>query len=717
MPARTTIHKIITVLLLTLFAVNISNAQAPIKQGNWQELLAGPANPADFKGWYARMLSWRQKIKDSLNYNPVNYHSKGLNWTQSSYIQTQMMVEDRYFYDPKTGKYTVDRYLNDLKKRYGGLDAVLIWPTYPNIGVDNRNQFDMLADMPGGIKGVRQMVADFKRRGVRVFFPIMIWDNGTRNPGTTIAKALTKEMAQVGADGLNGDTMNGIPAEFLFAEKGNIKYPLSLEPEISMHSLDMVQWDVISWAYYDDYTYIPGVSLYKWIEPLHMPVVNNRWAFDKTNDLQYAFFNGIGYTAWENIWGIWNGVPERYAETIRRISTIYRRYPEIFHSTKWEPHTPVLKDSVFASKFPGNGQTVWTFVNRGNTAKSGEEIKLPYKNGVSYYDLWNGNKLIPQRKGDSITISFAMEGNGYGCLLAADNKKIENSFPAFLSKIKQVAKVPLNNLPNKWTFLSQHIVNIPPTKPNKNTPAGMVSIPAAKNFSFDVSGVMIEGDEIPKGVDVQYPWEDAAGRSHHHLMDIKSFYIDEYPVTNKQFKAFIDATKYHPSDPHNFLKYWHNGVYPKEWADKPVTWVSIEDARAYAVWAGKRLPHEWEWQYAAQGMDKRLYPWGNSIDASMMPPVDSARTMRPPTDVNAYAKAGSPFGVKDLAGNVWQWTDEYVDDHTRAAIIRGGSYFHATTSMWYFPQAKELNKHGKYLLMSPGRDRSANIGFRCAADE
>src|SRR5450756_1779117 len=82
------------------------------------------------------------------------------------------MVEDRYFYDPAAGRYTVGRYLDDLEKRYGGIDSVLIWPVYPNIGIDNRNQFDCFRDMPGGIAGIKQMVADYHKRGVRVLFPV-----------------------------------------------------------------------------------------------------------------------------------------------------------------------------------------------------------------------------------------------------------------------------------------------------------------------------------------------------------------------------------------------------------------------------------------------------------------------------------------------------------------------------------------------------------------
>jgi formylglycine-generating enzyme required for sulfatase activity len=70
----------------------------------------------------------------------------------------------------------------------------------------------------------------------------------------------------------------------------------------------------------------------------------------------------------------------------------------------------------------------------------------------------------------------------------------------------------------------------------------------------------------------------------------------------------------------------------------------------------------------------------------------------------------------DMVGNIWQWTDEYSDEHTRFAILRGGSFYRPQGSLWYFPQALRLDRHGKYLLVAPSRDRSAAIGFRCAAD-
>jgi formylglycine-generating enzyme required for sulfatase activity len=197
---------------------------------------------------------------------------------------------------------------------------------------------------------------------------------------------------------------------------------------------------------------------------------------------------------------------------------------------------------------------------------------------------------------------------------------------------------------------------------------------------------------------------------------LKPFYVDKYPVTNVEFKKFIDATHYHPKDDLNFLRDWKNGTYPPGWENKPVTWVSLEDARAYAQWAGKRLPHEWEWQFAAQGQDGRVYPWGNAWNASDAPVPDKDRTMRGPDDVTAHPGGASPFGVMDMVGNVWQWTDEYTDDHTRGGILRGGSYYQPQGSLWYFPQAYRNDQHGKLLLMAASYDRAATLGFRCVMD-
>jgi formylglycine-generating enzyme required for sulfatase activity len=94
-----------------------------------------------------------------------------------------------------------------------------------------------------------------------------------------------------------------------------------------------------------------------------------------------------------------------------------------------------------------------------------------------------------------------------------------------------------------------------------------------------------------------------------------------------------------------------------------------------------------EWKYAAQGTDGRTYPWGNEWDAAAVPAPDKRRRMREPTNVDAYPKGASPFGVMDLVGNVWQWTDEFVDEHTRASILKGGSLYQPQGSLWHFPQA------------------------------
>jgi formylglycine-generating enzyme required for sulfatase activity len=283
-----------------------------------------------------------------------------------------------------------------------------------------------------------------------------------------------------------------------------------------------------------------------------------------------------------------------------------------------------------------------------------------------------------------------------------------------MTKMKELTTTPLASYSHEWKVVPQQMVPIAATKPLASSPTDMVKIPDSE-FQFHVEGIEIEGFN-DNGVDVQYPWESTPRRFHDHPMHIKSFWIDKYPVTNAQFKKFVDATHYRPQDDLNFLRDWQNGKYPDGWDNMPVTWVSIEDARAYAAWAGKRLPHEWEWQYAAQGTDGRTYPWGNTWKAEAVPTPDKSRTMRGPDEVNAHPAGASPFAVVDMVGNVWQWTDEFEDDHTRGGILRGGSYYQPQGSIWYFPQAYKLSEHGKLLMMAPSMDRSGGVGFRCVQD-
>jgi formylglycine-generating enzyme required for sulfatase activity len=685
--------------------------------------LAGPDSAADFPKWLADMKRWRMEYLKRIGYNGSEYERHELKWTQSSFLQPQMMIEDRYFYDPVAGKYTVDRYLDDLEKRYGGIDAVLVWHTYPNIGIDNRSQFDLFRDMPGGIPGIKQMVADFHRRGVRVLFPMMLWDQGTRPFGVPEEQALAEELAEVGADGINGDTMAAVPRSYRVASD-KTGHPLAFEPE-HLSVDEALAYNNMDWNQATAPANAPVagggrggdsqlVAKYKWLETRHMTNISDRWQRDKNVDLQYAFFNGIGMETWENIWSIWNGMTRRDSEIARRLRKIDLQFAGELVSAEWEPHTPVLQDRIYASKWPGNNRTLWTLVSKNEFDVSGQQIRVPHDPGRKYFDVWHGLELKPEVKGDYATLSFTIEGNGYGALATVDRAAVNEKFQGFLAEMNRLGARRLDSFSKEWQTLPQTIVEIAATRPPTSAPANMIKIPAAP-YHFEVSGIEIEGSN-QAGVDVQYPWENSPRRNHKSIVSVKSLYMDKYPVTNAEFKKFLDSAHYHPKDDHNFLKDWRNGAPPAGWENKPVTWVSLEDARAYATWAGKRLPHEWEWQYAAQGEDGRMYPWGNRWDPSLVPTPDKGRTLRGPDDVNAHPRGASPFGVEDLVGNVWQWTDEYLDEHTRGGVLKGGSYYQPQGSRWYFPQAYRLGEHGKLLMMAPGKDRAGTLGFRCVVD-
>jgi iron(II)-dependent oxidoreductase len=178
---------------------------------------------------------------------------------------------------------------------------------------------------------------------------------------------------------------------------------------------------------------------------------------------------------------------------------------------------------------------------------------------------------------------------------------------------------------------------------------------------------------------------------------LPAYYIDKYLVTNRRYQQFLKEVS-HARKPRLIgSNLWGD-------PDQPVVAVDWEDAAEYANWAGKRLPTEEEWEKAARGTDARLFPWGDDFAAPYCNCFEAGLDCT--SIVGGFASSTSPYGVHDLAGNVWEMTTGRWDDKSYA--MRGGAYLTylrwcRTTGRWA-PSDKELRRGATWL------------GFRCVGD-
>jgi formylglycine-generating enzyme required for sulfatase activity/molybdopterin-guanine dinucleotide biosynthesis protein A len=178
-------------------------------------------------------------------------------------------------------------------------------------------------------------------------------------------------------------------------------------------------------------------------------------------------------------------------------------------------------------------------------------------------------------------------------------------------------------------------------------------------------------------------------------MELPAFYLARYPVTNAQYRKYLDASR-EAAKP----EYWDDERFNQP--QQPVVSVSWHDAQAYCKWAGLRLPTEWEWEKGARGTDGRPYPWGKDDP-------DPSRAVfgnlsGQPAPVGSCPAGASPYGLMDMAGNVWEWTASDYDKGPRKTV-RGGSFYDV---------ARNLRAAIRYGNHPDSRSRS--IGFRCAQD-
>lgn len=673
-----------------------------------KDLIPAPDDPAEWPAFRDALAAWRNQTRRRLNYDDALYRRRDLAWSASNYCCGFVMVWDQQFYDLRSGRYTVDAFLDEGERQFGGYDSVVLWHAYPRIGVDQRNQFDFYRDLPGGLRGLRRVVHRCHRRGVRVYIDYNPWDAGTRREAKSDIDALVDMVLALDADGIFLDTLSKGGPDFR-AKLDAARLGVILEGEGPVPLGNLADY-LASWAQGFDDSPTPGVLRAKWLERRHMQHQIRRWDRDHSGELHSAWMNGSGMMVWENVFGSlvpWN---QRDRSLLRTMLPIQRRFSALFSGEAWTALVPAQQRGVFASLWEDRGLRLWTLVNRTTKDINGKLIEVPTLPGHRYFDLVAGKQIHPDSGKETVVLSGTLPARGIGCFLAGQTENLGPGFDRFLrSQARLNAK---RNFDTVTPTIGTKLVPVRASPVHSRPPSGMVEIPAATlelQIEMRVRECGFYDSTSPSG-DV-YNFQT---RQFHRTVSFPRFAIDETPVTNAQFAQFLAASHYRPKHLENFLKHWKDGRPTLGEEDHPVVYVALEEARTYAQWAGKRLPTEEEWQYAAQGLDNRKYPWGDQWEDGRCNAAVSGAT----TPVRAFPSGRSPFGCYDMCGNVWQWTEsERSEGRTRFCVIRGGASFRAQGSGWYMDGGpRPANFAAKFILMWPSLDRCSTIGFRCVAD-
>ncbi|OJU63690.1 MAG: hypothetical protein BGO01_07395 [Armatimonadetes bacterium 55-13] len=624
-------------------------------------LIGAPGDHREWDKWREDLKLWRTEALQALQLRRESYEKPEFEWMQRCFAFGKVMLFDRQFLDPVSGEFKADAWLDQVDREFGGFDALALWQAYPRIGIDSRNQFDHYRLVPGGLGALKRLVEKIHKRGTKVVLAYNPWDVGTRREPKSDAETLVDLVSEVGFDGVFLDTLTEGGRD-LRSAMDRARPGVVLESELAL-PVQAIPDHHASWAQWFDDSDVPGILRNKWIEQRHMQHLIRRWDTDHSGELQTAWMNGAGVFVWQNVFGSWNGWTDRDKAILRSMLPIQRRYWQQFTAGVWTPLVETTVEGLFASRWEHKGTVLWTLVNRLSKPVDGFIHGISSDGTIRLFDLVRGEEVDHAQ--------VIVPGRWIGAILAIPSRMVDNDFKAFLTaqKGRFDANAGLTRIEPMPVRKKVTIAKRP------SAPAGMKRVD--KGVYNLVSRFRVR--ECDEYENCAYQ-NQAYPMIHQHKLverpvDVGEFALMEREVSNKEFAAFLKATNYRPRQAEGFLARWKNGSPTPSIEQLPVTNVDMNDARAYATWAGMRLPTEDEWQLAV--IQHKLH-----------------------------------------TGDVWNWTEsEHTDGRTTFSILKGGCANSISGSQWYFDSGVQSPEwSAKYIHFWPALDRSDAIGFRCAVD-
>lgn len=649
------------------------------------KIFAGPTEADSRETWRQRLSRWREDARQRHTYTDDVYRHRESQWASRCYSVAQVWLWDELLYSFTEGRFTPEVFLADATWRFGGLDAVVLWHAYPIIGLDDRNQWDYYRDIPG----LRDLIHELHRLGVKVFVDYNPWDVGTRRTGEDIAE-LACLVADYDVDGIFLDTLKKADPD-LVTRLNEARPGIILEGESKL-AIERITDHATSWAQFFADSPVPGVLRAHWYERRHMQHHIRRWHRDHSEELQSAWLNGAGMMVWEVVFGVWVGWNDRDSATLRFMSTIQRAAADHLLEAEWTPLAELSEAAesaeVYASRWELGAVTLWTLVNRSPEDFTGSVLTAPASGEArrpsAYAALSPMNGGIPAATGNPEEIEVGVPARGVAALISVRSGEAPPEWwDAAVEALRDLRHSPDASFPHR---IARRVGHHRAGLTSDDIPVAVVQVPAGDHVLTVRHRARETG--MYQGAPYVDEWKPLVPRLHDARTLQREIEL-ELPVavaarevTVAEFITFLEVSGYRPVHPNRFI--WGDdaegaapGASGDDAATQPATHVSLEDARAYCRWRGGRLPTEDEWQLAAA-----------------LP------------------------GFGRLQPEVWNWTNsEHSDGRSRFVMLKGGSHYRAEGSDWYIEGGVHAPEYSvKYLLPGLGLDRSPTVGFRVAWD-